>query len=528
MTQLQLPAGMEISGDIKPGYEKILTPGALAFVAKLSRAFEPRRQQLLSARAEVAAKLDSGKRLDFLPETAHIRAGDWKIAPIPKSLECRRVEITGPTDRKMVINAFNSGADAYMTDFEDANSPNWDNQITGQINLMDAIRRTISLDQKGKKYKLNDKIATLVVRPRGWHLDEKHVAIDGKRISGGIFDFALFMFHNAKEQLARGDGPYFYLPKLESHLEARLWNDIFVMAQKELGLPQGTIKATVLVETIPAAFEMDEILYELREHSAGLNAGRWDYIFSCIKKFKLDKNFCLADRAKVTMTAPFMYAYQLLLLQTCHKRNAPAIGGMAALIPIKNDPEKNEIAMGGVRSDKARDAADGYDGGWVAHPGLVDLAMAEFKKVLGDKPNQIDKKRPDVKVSAADLLNFKPEAPITEAGLRYNINVGIHYIGAWLAGDGCVPIHNLMEDAATAEISRSQVWQWIRSSKGVLEDGRKVTADMVRAMIPQELAKVKAVAGTGPTYDRAAQIFEEMSTSESFAEFLTLPLYEEL
>ena len=528
MTQLSLPAGMEIKGDIKPGYERVLTADALALVAKLSRAFEARRQELLAVRVARAKRLDAGERPDFLSETAHIRNGDWKIAPIPKALECRRVEITGPVDRKMVINAFKSGADSYMTDFEDSNTPNWDNQISGQVNMMDAVRRTISLEQNGKTYKLNDKIATLVVRPRGWHLDEKHVLVDGKRISGGIFDFALFMFHNAKEQLARGAGPYFYLPKMESHLEARLWNDIFVMTQNELGLPQGTIKATVLIETILAAFEMDEILYELREHSAGLNAGRWDYIFSCIKKFKLDREFCLADRGKVTMTAPFMRAYALLLLKTCHKRNAPAIGGMAALIPIKNDPEKNEIAMGGVRNDKARDATDGYDGGWVAHPGLVELAMTEFKKVLGDKPNQIGKQRPDIDVKAADLLDFKPEAPITEAGLRYNINVGIHYLGAWLAGNGCVPIHNLMEDAATAEISRSQVWQWIRSSKGALEDGRKVTAEMVRAMIPEELVKVKETAGNGPTYDRAAQIFEQMSTSENFAEFLTLPLYEEI
>jgi malate synthase len=528
MTQLTLPEGMQISGEIKPGFAEILTPEALALVAKLSRAFEPRRQELLAARVERVKRLDAGETPDFLPETLHIREGDWKIAPIPKALECRRVEITGPVERKMVINAFNSGADSYMTDFEDSNTPNWDNQITGQINMRDAVRRTISLEQNGKSYKLNDKIATLVVRPRGWHLDEKHVLVDGKRISGGIFDFALFLFHNAKEQLARGAGPYFYLPKMESHLEARLWNDIFVMAQNEIGLAQGTIKATVLIETIVAAFEMDEILYELREHSSGLNAGRWDYIFSCIKKFKNDKDFCLADRAKVTMTAPFMRSYALLLLKTCHKRNAPAIGGMAALIPIKNDPEKNEIAMGGVRNDKARDATDGYDGGWVAHPGLVELAMTEFKKVLGDAPNQISKQRPDIEVSAKDLLNFQPEAPITEAGLRYNINVGIHYLGAWLAGNGCVPIHNLMEDAATAEISRSQVWQWIRSAKGNLEDGRKVTAEMVRAMIPEELAKVKEVAGTGATYDRAAQIFEEMSTSEDFAEFLTLPLYEEI
>lgn len=528
MTQLTLPTGMQITGEIKPGFEQILTPEALALVVKLSRAFEPRRQELLAARVTRTARLDAGELPDFLAETKHIREGDWKIAPIPKALECRRVEITGPVERKMVINAFNSGADSYMTDFEDSNTPNWDNQITGQINMRDAVRRTISMEQNGKSYKLNDTIATLVVRPRGWHLDEKHVLVDGKRISGGLFDFALFLYHNAKEQLARGAGPYFYLPKMESHLEARLWNDVFVMAQTEIGLEQGTIKATVLIETILAAFEMDEILYELREHSSGLNAGRWDYIFSCIKKFKNDKDFCLADRAKVTMTAPFMRSYALLLLKTCHKRNAPAIGGMAALIPIKNDPEKNDIAMGGVRNDKARDATDGYDGGWVAHPGLVELAMAEFKKVLGDAPNQISKQRPDIEVTAKDLLNFQPETPITEAGLRYNINVGIHYLGAWLAGNGCVPIHNLMEDAATAEISRSQVWQWIRSSKGNLEDGRKITAVMVRAMIPEELAKVKDSVGNGATYDRAAKIFEDMSTSEDFAEFLTLPLYEEI
>jgi malate synthase len=524
------PAGMEIKADIKPDYDQILTPAALALVAKLSRQFEPRRRQLLAARAERAERLDAGERPDFLAATAQIRAGDWKIAPIPQALQCRRVEITGPVERKMVINALNSGADSYMTDFEDSNTPNWDNQISGQINVRDAVRRTISLEQGGKRYRLAEKTATLVVRPRGWHLDEKHVLLDGQRISGGIFDFALFMVHNAKELLARGAGPYFYLPKMESHLEARLWNDIFVATQHELGLPQGTIKATVLIETILAAFEMDEILYELREHSAGLNAGRWDYIFSCIKKFKLDKNFCLADRAKVTMTAPFMRAYALLLLKTCHKRGAPAIGGMSALIPIKGDPAKNEAAMAGVRADKARDAADGYDGGWVAHPGLVELAMTEFKKVLGERPNQLDKQRDDVQVTAADLLDFRPEAPITEDGLRYNINVGIHYLGAWLAGNGCVPIHDLMEDAATAEISRSQVWQWIRSPKGVLEDGRKVTADMVRAMIGQELAKVKQVApnGDNPSYARAAEIFEQMSTSETFAEFLTLPLYEEI
>ena len=350
--------------------------------------------------------------------------------------------------------------------------------------------------------------------------------VDGQRVSGGVFDFGLFLFHNAKEQIARGAGPFFYLPKMESHLEARLWNDIFVRAQDKLGLPQGTIKATVLIETILAAFEMDEILYELREHSAGLNAGRWDYIFSCIKKFKVDTDFCLAERSKVTMTSPFMRAYALLLLKTCHQRGAPAIGGMSALIPIKNDPEKNAVAMQGIINDKKRDATDGYDGGWVAHPGLVEASMKEFLAVLGDKPNQWEKQRDDVSVTQAQLLDFQPETPITETGLRYNINVGIHYLGAWLAGNGCVPIHNLMEDAATAEISRSQVWQWIRSPKGVLDDGRKVTAAMVRPLVAEELAKIKATPAIGE-FDRAAQIFEKMSTDEAFAEFLTLPLYEE-
>ncbi|MBK9245968.1 MAG: malate synthase A [Burkholderiales bacterium] len=526
---MNMPQGVEIRAPMKPGFEAILTPEALALVARLHRGFNPRRKELLARRLERAKRLDAGERPDFLAETRQVRDGDWTIAPVPKDLQCRRVEITGPVERKMIINALNSGADSYMTDFEDSNAPNWDNQITGQINLIDAIRRRISLEQGGKTYRLNDRVATLVVRPRGWHLDEKHVLVDGERVSGGIFDFALYMFHNARELVARGSGPYFYLPKMESHLEARLWNDIFVATQKELGIAQGTVKATVLIETIVAAFEMDEILYELREHSAGLNAGRWDYIFSCIKKFKVDRDFCLADRARVTMTAPFMRAYALLLLATCHRRNAPAIGGMSALIPIKGDPVANEKALAGVRTDKARDATDGYDGGWVAHPGLVPIAMEEFVKVLGDRPNQIDKKRDDVQVAAADLLNFQPETPITEAGLRMNINVGIHYLGSWLAGNGCVPIHNLMEDAATAEISRSQVWQWIRSPKGVLDDGRKVTAEMVRALIPDELAKAKAaVGGDTRTYDRAAQIFEQMSTQESFAEFLTLPLYEEI
>ncbi len=527
LSTLTLPAGMEINAPMRPGFEAVLSLPALELVAKLHRAFEPRRQQLLAARVERSKRLDAGERPDFLAETKAIREGDWKVAPVPPALQCRRVEITGPVEAKMVINAFNSGADSYMTDFEDSNSPLWTNQIQGQINLSQAIRRTLTLESNGKTYKLNDKIATLQVRPRGWHLDEKHVLVDGQRVSGGIFDFALFMFHNAKEQIARGAGPFFYLPKMESHLEARLWNDGFVMTQNELGLPQGTIKATVLIETILAAFEMEEILYELREHSAGLNAGRWDYIFSCIKKFKLDHEFCLADRAKVTMTAPFMRAYALLLLKTCHKRGAPAIGGMSALIPIKNDPARNEIAMAGIIADKRRDATDGYDGGWVAHPGLVEASMKEFVEVLGDRPNQFDKQKPEVNATGADLLNFQPEAPITEAGLRMNINVGIHYLGAWLAGNGCVPIHNLMEDAATAEISRSQVWQWIRTPKGVLEDGRKVTADMVRSFVPEELAKIRA-GGFEGKFDRAAEIFTQMSTQDAFEEFLTLPLYEEI
>ncbi|HUL68158.1 MAG TPA: malate synthase A, partial [Burkholderiaceae bacterium] len=406
--------GVQITAPLAAGFDRILTADALALVARLHRAFEPRRRELLAARAERAKRLDAGERPDFLSQTRSVREGNWKIAPIPADLKCRRVEITGPVERKMIINALNSGADAYMTDFEDSNSPNWDNQITGQINLIDAVRRTITLEQGGKTYRLNDRVATLVVRPRGWHLDEKHVLVDGKRVSGGIFDFALFMFHNAKELIARGSGPYFYLPKMESHLEARLWNDIFVMTQKELGLPQGTIKATVLIETILAAFEMDEILYELREHSAGLNAGRWDYIFSCIKKFKVDRDFCLADRAKVTMTAPFMRAYALLLLATCHKRSAPAIGGMSALIPIKSDPVANEKALAGIRHDKTRDANDGFDGGWVAHPGLVSIAMEEFVKVLGDRPNQWDKQRTET-FGPKDWLDFRPEQPITEA-----------------------------------------------------------------------------------------------------------------
>jgi malate synthase len=525
-----LPAGVEIAAPLHPRFDEILTPAALAFVAKLHRVFEPRRQELLKARVARQARIDAGEMPDFLPETKAIRDGDWKIAPLPKALECRRVEITGPVERKMIINAFNSGADSYMTDFEDSNSPNWFNQIQGQVNLKDAIRRTISYtNEAGKVYKLNEKIAVLQIRPRGWHLDEKHVKVDGQRVSGGLFDFALALFHNAKEQTARGAGPFYYLPKLENHREARLWNEMFVLAQDELGIPRGTIKATVLLETILATFEMDEILYELREHSAGLNAGRWDYIFSAIKKFRNKPGFCLANRGLINMEVPFMRSYALALVKTCHRRGAPAIGGMAALIPIKNDAAANEKALAGVRHDKKRDANDGFDGGWIAHPGLVQIAMEEFTRVLGDRPNQWSRQR-DETLKASDFLNFVPEQPITEAGLRNNINVGIHYLGSWLAGNGCVPIHNLMEDAATAEISRSQVWQWVVSPKGVLDDGRKVDAVLVRVLIPEELAKVKAeVTANGEaaaTYDQAAGIFERMSLASEFPEFLTLPLYE--
>lgn len=524
-----LPQGVEILAPLTPAFEEILTTEALAFVAKLHRQFEGRRRELLAARVVRQAELDNGKLPDFLAETAAIRAGDWKIAPLPQDLLDRRVEITGPVERKMMINALNSGAKSFMADFEDSNCPSWENQISGQINVRDAYRKTISFaSPEGKQYKLNDSIATLILRPRGWHLMEKHVKVDGDIVSGALFDFALSFFHNIAYLRSVGSATYYYLPKMEGHLEARLWNDVFVFAQNELGIPQGTIKATVLIETILAAFEMDEILYELREHSSGLNAGRWDYIFSCIKKFKQNRDFCLANRAQITMTVPFMRAYALLLLKTCHQRNAPAIGGMAALIPIKNDPVANEKALGGVKADKDRDATDGYDGGWVAHPGLVPIANEAFTRVLGDAPNQIAKQRPDVNVSAADLLNFQPEAPITEAGLSMNINVGIQYLGSWISGNGCVPIHNLMEDAATAEISRSQIWQWIRSPKGVLDDGRKVTVELFRELQAAEVAKLQAEYGArwSKQYEDAARMFDLLTTSDDFVEFLTLPGYD--
>jgi malate synthase len=522
------PAGMEITGKITPEFGQILTPQALEFAATLAHKFEPARQSLLAKRAARQKEFDAGKMPDFLPETKHIRDSEWAVASLPRDLLDRRVEITGPTDRKMVINALNCGASTFMADFEDANCPTWENMIDGQLNLRDAVRRTITLEQSGKQYKLNDKTAVLIPRPRGWHLDEKHVKIDGKPISGSIFDFALYFFHNARELLARGSGPYFYLPKLESHLEARLWNDIFVMAQNELGVPQGSIKSTVLIEVILAAFEMDEILHELREHSAGLNIGRWDYIFSAIKKFRVHKEFCLADRAQVTMTAPFLRAYALLLVKTCHRRNTSAMGGMAAQIPIKNDPAANDAALAKVRVDKLREVTDGCDGTWVAHPGLVPIAKAVFDEHMPG-PNQIDRKRNDVNYTAKDLLDFRPEAPVTEAGVRNNIQVGIQYIGSWLAGNGCVPIFNLMEDAATAEISRSQIWQWIRSPKGVLDDGRKVTKELVTQLAADELAKTPSIVGkeayANGKYEEAARMFEQLSESDEYVEFLTLPAY---
>jgi malate synthase len=526
------PPGIEISGPITPEYAEILTPDAVAFAARLQRAFGGRRTELLAKRAARQADFDAGKLPDFLPETRAIRDAAWTCAAIPSDIQDRRVEITGPVDRKMIINALNSGASVFMADFEDANTPKWDNNIQGHINLRDAIRRRIDyVSPEGKAYKLEPKVATLFVRPRGWHLPEKHVRVDGALICGGIFDFALYFFHNARELVARGSGPYFYLPKLESHLEARLWNDIFVMAQDNLGLPRGTIRATVLIETILAAFEMDEILYELREHSAGLNAGRWDYIFSCIKKFRSNHDFCLADRALVTMTTHFMKSYAELLIKTCHRRSIHAMGGMAAQIPVKNNETANAEAFAKVKADKEREATYGHDGTWVAHPGLVPVAKEAFDRLMPE-PNQIARnKREDVRVAAADLLRFEPEAPITEAGVRLNISVAIQYIGAWLAGQGAVPIFNLMEDAATAEISRSQLWQWIRSPKGRLADGRKVTKDMVSAMIPEEMQKIRTLLGAAYAegrYDEAAGIFANLVDSDTFVEFLTLPAYERI
>ncbi len=530
MSTIPAPEGVEVRGEAIPAAVEILTPEALAFVAKLHRAHNARRVELLQKRVERAAELAAGKKPDFLPETAHIREGDWTVAPVPADMQDRRVEITGPVDRKMIINALNSGAKAFMADFEDSNTPTWENTMSGQVNLRDAVARTIEFSQDGgKHYSLKPKgeTATLIVRPRGWHMVEKHVLIDGEPASASIFDFALYFFTNHAEMAKQGTGPYFYLPKMESHLEARLWNDIFVMAQDELGVPQGTIKGTVLIETILAAFEMDEILYELRDHSAGLNCGRWDYIFSCIKKFGPDPEFVLADRAQVTMTTHFMRSYSLLCIKTCHRRNAHAMGGMAAQIPIKGDEAANAEALGKVKADKEREANDGHDGTWVAHPGLVPIAMDAFNAVMKG-PNQIDRKREDVNITAADLLDFGPHGPITEAGLRQNINVGIQYLGAWLGGTGCVPLFNLMEDAATAEISRSQVWQWVHSPKGILDDGRKIDMALVTQIIAEEMEKIREVRDGDPTgeYQRAADLFAGLIEPTEFTDFLTLPAYD--
>lgn len=527
----QYAEGIEIKALVSAEFAEILTPAALSFIAKLARAFEARREDLLQKRVQRQADLDAGIMPDFLPETEHIRTGDWTAAPIPPDLQDRRVEITGPVDRKMVINALNSGAKVFMADFEDAHSPTWDATIQGQINVRDAIDRTITYTSpEGKNYQLNEKTAVLLVRPRGWHLNEKHVLVDGKPVSGGIFDFGLYFFHNAQRLRDRNSGPYFYLPKLESHLEARLWNDIFIMAQETLGVPRGTIRATVLIETILATFEMDEILYELREHSAGLNCGRWDYIFSAIKKLRNVPNFVLPDRAQVTMTTHFMRSYSLLAIKTCHHRNIHAIGGMAAQIPIKSDPKANEEALSRVRADKHREATDGHDGTWVAHPGLVPIALEEFNAVMKG-PNQIERKREDVHVTAADLLQV-PDGTITEAGLRNNISVSLQYLDSWLRGSGCVPINNLMEDAATVEISRAQIWQWLHSTKGILNDGRKVTLELFHQLMQEELDKIKAAVGAGVyaqrRYDDAAKILDQIITDDGFVEFLTLPAYQYL
>jgi malate synthase len=490
--------------------DAVLTPEAVEFLTGLERRFGSRRRELLEARHARAERLRAGELPDFLPETESVRTGDWRVEPVPDELQDRRVEITGPVDRKMVINALNSGARMFMADFEDSNSPTWSNCIEGQVNLTDALERTISLDTGEKRYALNDEVATLLVRPRGWHLVERHFEVDGEPMSASLFDFGLYFLRNH----ARG-GRFFYLPKLESHLEARLWNDVFVHAQDELGVPQGAIKATVLIETILAAFEMDEILYELREHSAGLNAGRWDYIFSVIKKLGHRPEFVLPDRASVTMAVPFMRAYSELLVKTCHRRGAHAIGGMAAFIPSRRDPKVNAVALAKVREDKEREAGQGFDGTWVAHPDLVPVAMEIFDRVLGERPNQVERQREDVAASASALLDVaSTPGEITDEGLRNNVSVGIQYLGAWLRGSGAVAIFNLMEDAATSEISRSQVWQWLRHEK-------VSRADVDRA-IEEETAKLD------DGYDEARELFEQVALGDDFVEFLTLPAYERI
>jgi malate synthase len=526
--------GIAVLGPLEGRAKEIVSDEALSFVAELHREYEQRRRDLLEARRARRAKLDQGESLDFLAGTESVRNGDWRVAPPPADLQDRRVEITGPTDRKMVINALNSGARGFMADFEDSNSPTWSNLVAGHANLIDAIERTIDFEgPEGKSYRLEDEIATLLVRPRGWHLPEKHVVVDEQPIAGAFFDFGLFFFHNAQRLLERGSGPFFYLPKMESHLEARLWNDVFVYSQDAFGIPQGSIRATVLIETVPAAFEMEEILYELRTHSAGLNAGRWDYMFSMIKCHRKRPEFVLPDRNSVTMTQPFMRAYTELLVKTCHKRGAHAMGGMAAFIPSRKNPEINEKALSKVADDKRREATDGFDGTWIAHPDLVEVATKEFNNVLGERANQVDKRRDEVEVGAAELLNVKAtEGDITEEGLRNDVNVGIQYISSWLRGNGAAAIYNLMEDAATAEIARSQVWQWVHH--GVhLAEGPKVTDELVRELAGDELDKVRKQVGDEFFYsegrpDESRELFEQVALSEDFIEFLTLPAYEHL
>ncbi len=512
---------IEVRGEVRPEWDEILSDEALAFVAALHKELNPRREELLRAREERKLRLDAGELPDFLPETREIRESDWTVAPIPPDLLDRRVEITGPVDRKMIINALNSGANVFMADFEDANAPTWFNNIDGQYNLRDAVRRTISFDSGSKQYKLNDKTATLVVRPRGWHLLEEHVHVDGQPVSASLFDFGLYFFHNAKAAVERGSGPYFYLPKMESHLEARLWNDVFVRAQQELGIPNGSIRATVLIETILAAFEMHEILWELRDHSSGLNCGRWDYIFSFIKKFRARRDFRLPDRALITMDKAFLAAYVDLLIQTCHRRGIHAMGGMAAQIPIKNDAEANAKAMAKVEADKLREVRAGHDGTWVAHPGLVEVAKRIFDEYM-PAPNQIERTRDDVRVTKEDLLRL-PEGPVTENGLRHNYNVGVLYLEAWLGGLGCVPLYNLMEDAATAEISRTQLWQWVHHG-ATLDTGETVTPELYRRIRDEELITI----GARPQIERAAQLFDDLILGPELADFLTLPAYAEL
>ncbi|MBX7181199.1 MAG: malate synthase A [Bacteroidia bacterium] len=520
--------GVDIKAALSPDYLEILTPEALQFVAELHRKFNGRRKELLHSRELRQAKLNAGELPNFLEETAAIRNSEWTVAPTPADLLDRRVEITGPVDRKMIINALNSGAKVFMADFEDSNSPTFSNNIDGQINLRDAVRKTISFSNPdGKKYQLQDSIATLVVRPRGWHLVEKHVLIDGEVCSGSLFDFGLYFFHNAKELLSRGSGPYFYLPKMESHLEARLWNDVFVFSQDYCQVPQGSIRATVLIETILAAFEMDEILYELRNHMAGLNCGRWDYIFSFIKKFSRRPDFILPDRIQVTMATHFMNSYSLLAIKTCHKRNAHAIGGMSAFIPVKNDEVANANAFAKVRQDKEREANNGHDGTWVAHPGLVPVAMEIFNRIM-PQANQKDKKLENISITQADLLQI-PDGTITEEGFRANIDVAIQYLEAWLRGSGCVPLYNLMEDAATAEISRAQVWQWVRH-QAKLADGRTITKELYQAILPNQIEKIKALVGEEKfnqgKFKQAIQLFDQLVVSDDFSEFLTLGAYD--